>query len=89
MPVCDVSFFFQPYSFFDFRKGTLLLNNIFAVIAALLLTLGERAKSFEMLIIGRLIIGVNSGRCLFYTHQAVHKRQCGGNYYMVEREKKM
>uniref|UniRef100_A0A8C9YI23 Solute carrier family 2, facilitated glucose transporter member 5 n=1 Tax=Sander lucioperca TaxID=283035 RepID=A0A8C9YI23_SANLU len=46
------------------RKGTLLLNNIFAVIAALLLTLGERAKSFEMLIIGRLIIGVNSGIAL-------------------------
>ncbi|TDH14404.1 hypothetical protein EPR50_G00042800 [Perca flavescens] len=46
------------------RKGTLLLNNGFAVIAALLLTLGERAKSFEMLIIGRLIIGVNSGIAL-------------------------
>ncbi|XP_049430550.1 solute carrier family 2, facilitated glucose transporter member 9 [Epinephelus fuscoguttatus] len=46
------------------RKGTLLLNNGFAVIAALLLTLGERAKSFEMLIIGRLIIGVDSGIAL-------------------------
>ncbi|XP_040015325.1 solute carrier family 2, facilitated glucose transporter member 9 isoform X2 [Xiphias gladius] len=43
------------------RKGTLLLNNSFAVIAALLLSLGEKAKSFEMLIIGRLIIGVDSG----------------------------
>ncbi|XP_018527038.1 solute carrier family 2, facilitated glucose transporter member 9 [Lates calcarifer] len=46
------------------RKGTLLLNNSFAVIAALLLSLGERAKSFEMLIIGRLIIGVDSGIAL-------------------------
>ncbi|KAM7006690.1 solute carrier family 2, facilitated glucose transporter member 9 [Tautogolabrus adspersus] len=46
------------------RKGTLLLNNIFAIIAALLLSLGERAKSFEMLIIGRLIIGVDSGIAL-------------------------
>ncbi|KAK2862432.1 hypothetical protein Q5P01_001965 [Channa striata] len=46
------------------RKGTLLLNNGFAIIAALLLTLGERAKSFEMLIIGRLIIGVDSGIAL-------------------------
>ncbi|XP_034725979.1 solute carrier family 2, facilitated glucose transporter member 9 isoform X1 [Etheostoma cragini] len=46
------------------RKGTLLLNNSFAIISALLLTLGERAKSFEMLIIGRLIIGVNSGIAL-------------------------
>uniref|UniRef100_A0A7N8YPK8 Solute carrier family 2 member 9, like 2 n=1 Tax=Mastacembelus armatus TaxID=205130 RepID=A0A7N8YPK8_9TELE len=47
------------------RKGTLLLNNIFALIASLLLTLGEKAKSFEMLIIGRLIIGVDSGKSLF------------------------
>ncbi|KAM8915656.1 solute carrier family 2, facilitated glucose transporter member 9 isoform 2-T7 [Spinachia spinachia] len=46
------------------RKGTLLLNNSLALIAALLLTLGERAKSFEMLIIGRLIIGVDSGIAL-------------------------
>ncbi|XP_068172189.1 solute carrier family 2, facilitated glucose transporter member 9 isoform X2 [Antennarius striatus] len=43
------------------RKGTLLLNNIFAVIAALLLSLGEMAKSFEMLIIGRIIVGVDCG----------------------------
>ncbi|XP_029007074.1 solute carrier family 2, facilitated glucose transporter member 9 isoform X3 [Betta splendens] len=46
------------------RKGTLLLNNVFALAAALLLTLGERAKSFEMLIVGRLIIGVDSGIAL-------------------------
>uniref|UniRef100_A0A667X5P8 Solute carrier family 2 member 9 n=1 Tax=Myripristis murdjan TaxID=586833 RepID=A0A667X5P8_9TELE len=46
------------------RKGTLLLNNGFAVIAALLLSLGEKAGSFEMLIIGRLIMGVDSGIAL-------------------------
>ncbi|KAM9799477.1 solute carrier family 2, facilitated glucose transporter member 9 isoform 1-T9 [Syngnathus typhle] len=46
------------------RKGTLLLNNIFAMIAALLLTFGERARSFEMLIIGRFIMGVDSGIAL-------------------------
>ncbi|KAM6979660.1 solute carrier family 2, facilitated glucose transporter member 9 [Aplochiton taeniatus] len=46
------------------EKGTLLLNNVFAVIAALLLALGEKAGSFEMLIIGRLIIGVDSGIAL-------------------------
>ena len=48
-----------------YRKGTLLLNNVFAVIAALLLALGEIAGSFEMLIIGRLLMGVDSGECLF------------------------
>uniref|UniRef100_UPI0037E990A7 solute carrier family 2, facilitated glucose transporter member 9 n=1 Tax=Semicossyphus pulcher TaxID=241346 RepID=UPI0037E990A7 len=46
------------------RKGTLLLNNCFALIAVLLLSLGERAKSFEMLMIGRFIIGVDSGIAL-------------------------
>lgn len=46
----------------DFRKGTLLLNNSFAVIAAVLLSLGEMSRSFEMLIIGRLIMGVDSGK---------------------------
>ncbi|KAM6928487.1 solute carrier family 2, facilitated glucose transporter member 9 [Xenentodon cancila] len=46
------------------RKGTLLFNNGFAVIAALLLSLGEMSKSFEMLIIGRIIMGVNSGIAL-------------------------
>ncbi|XP_037831108.1 solute carrier family 2, facilitated glucose transporter member 9 isoform X3 [Kryptolebias marmoratus] len=46
------------------RKGTLLLNNSFAVTAALLLSLGEMSRSFEMLIIGRIVIGVNSGIAL-------------------------
>lgn len=48
------------------RRGTLLVNNSFAVVAALLMSLGETASSFEMLIIGRFIIGVDSGRCLIY-----------------------
>ncbi|XP_019941870.1 solute carrier family 2, facilitated glucose transporter member 9 isoform X2 [Paralichthys olivaceus] len=56
----SVSLFLKVFG----RKGTLLLNNIFAIIAALLLSLGEMAKSFEMLIIGRLIIGVDSGIAL-------------------------
>uniref|UniRef100_A0A8C1PBI4 Solute carrier family 2 member 9 n=1 Tax=Cyprinus carpio TaxID=7962 RepID=A0A8C1PBI4_CYPCA len=43
------------------RKGTLLANNGLALIAALLLALGETAGSFEMLIIGRFIIGMDSG----------------------------
>uniref|UniRef100_W5MUT4 Solute carrier family 2, facilitated glucose transporter member 5 n=1 Tax=Lepisosteus oculatus TaxID=7918 RepID=W5MUT4_LEPOC len=46
------------------RKGTLLLNNAFAVIASLLLALGELAGSFEMLILGRFIIGIDSGIAL-------------------------
>ncbi|XP_061107973.1 solute carrier family 2, facilitated glucose transporter member 9 [Conger conger] len=46
------------------RKGTLLVNNIFAVIAALMMALGERAGSFEMIILGRFVIGVDSGIAL-------------------------
>ncbi|XP_005731448.1 solute carrier family 2, facilitated glucose transporter member 9 [Pundamilia nyererei] len=47
------------------RKGTLLLNNSFAVIAAVLLSLGEMSRSFEMLIIGRLIMGESTWIYLF------------------------
>ncbi|XP_078263440.1 solute carrier family 2, facilitated glucose transporter member 9 isoform X5 [Rhinoraja longicauda] len=43
------------------RKGTLLLNNGFAILAALLMSLSENALSFEMLIVGRFVIGVNGG----------------------------
>ncbi|XP_029948314.1 solute carrier family 2, facilitated glucose transporter member 9 isoform X1 [Salarias fasciatus] len=46
------------------RKGTLLVNNGFAVVAALLLSLGEMSRSFEMLIVGRLMMGVDSGIAL-------------------------
>ncbi|XP_063046337.1 solute carrier family 2, facilitated glucose transporter member 9 [Engraulis encrasicolus] len=46
------------------RKGTLLLNNVNAIVAALLMALGETAGSFEMLIIGRFIIGLDSGIAL-------------------------
>uniref|UniRef100_A0A667X3C1 Solute carrier family 2, facilitated glucose transporter member 5 n=1 Tax=Myripristis murdjan TaxID=586833 RepID=A0A667X3C1_9TELE len=34
------------------RRGSLVVNSSFALMAALLLALGERARSFEMLIIG-------------------------------------
>ncbi|XP_071777978.2 solute carrier family 2, facilitated glucose transporter member 9-like [Centroberyx gerrardi] len=46
------------------RRGSLILNNSFALIAALLLASGETARSFEMLIIGRLIMGIHSGIAL-------------------------
>uniref|UniRef100_A0A8B9PA32 Solute carrier family 2, facilitated glucose transporter member 5 n=1 Tax=Apteryx owenii TaxID=8824 RepID=A0A8B9PA32_APTOW len=43
------------------RKCTLLLNNVFAVVAALLMSLSSLAGSFEMLILGRIIMGVDAG----------------------------
>ncbi|XP_078069244.1 solute carrier family 2, facilitated glucose transporter member 9 [Mustelus asterias] len=46
------------------RKGTLLVNNGFAILAALMMSLSKAAGSFEMLIVGRFIIGVNAGIAL-------------------------
>jgi len=43
------------------RKGGLLLNNILMAISGVFLFSAKYANSWEMLIIGRLIIGINSG----------------------------
>lgn len=43
------------------RKGTLLINNIFALMAALLMGMSFFASAFELLIIGRFLSGVNAG----------------------------
>ncbi|XP_038314952.1 solute carrier family 2, facilitated glucose transporter member 11 isoform X2 [Canis lupus familiaris] len=43
------------------RKKSLLVNNIFVVAAATLFGFSRRAGSFEMVILGRLLIGVSAG----------------------------
>ncbi|KAK2837317.1 hypothetical protein Q5P01_014529 [Channa striata] len=43
------------------RKGTLLANNIFAITAALVMGLSYPTGIFELLIIGRLLVGINAG----------------------------
>ncbi|KAM8865380.1 solute carrier family 2, facilitated glucose transporter member 11b isoform 1-T1 [Synchiropus picturatus] len=43
------------------RKGTLLTNNIFALSGALLMGLSYPTASFELLIIGRLLTGIQAG----------------------------
>ncbi|XP_069946934.1 solute carrier family 2, facilitated glucose transporter member 1-like isoform X3 [Cherax quadricarinatus] len=43
------------------RKGGLLLNNIFAILAAVLFGFCKMAHSYEMLIAGRFVIGINNG----------------------------
>uniref|UniRef100_A0A8C2VC45 Solute carrier family 2 member 9 n=1 Tax=Chinchilla lanigera TaxID=34839 RepID=A0A8C2VC45_CHILA len=46
------------------RKNTLLVNNGFAISAALLMACSLRAGIFEMLIVGRFIMGVDGGIAL-------------------------
>lgn len=48
-------------SLLTFRKGALLFNNVFAIIGALLESFSKAANSYEMLIAGRLFIGINCG----------------------------
>lgn len=43
------------------RKGALLFNNVFAIIGGLLEAFTKTANSYEMLIAGRLFIGINCG----------------------------
>lgn len=46
---------------YSYRKGGLLLNNVFAFLAAALLGFSKLAGSYEMIIAGRFFIGLNSG----------------------------
>ncbi|XP_018597476.2 solute carrier family 2, facilitated glucose transporter member 5 [Scleropages formosus] len=43
------------------RKGTLLFNNIFSVIPAIMMGTSEVAKSFEIIIIARILVGICAG----------------------------
>ncbi|KAM8797519.1 solute carrier family 2, facilitated glucose transporter member 11 [Eudromia elegans] len=43
------------------RKTSLLLNNVFVIIAAVLSGFSRVAKSFEMIILGRFFTGLNAG----------------------------
>ncbi|KAF5904682.1 solute carrier family 2, facilitated glucose transporter member 5 [Clarias magur] len=43
------------------RKGTLLFNNIFSVVPALLMGVSEVLESFEVIILGRFIVGICAG----------------------------
>lgn len=49
------------------RKRCLLLNNLLAVAGAVLMILSSRASSFEMIMVGRFLYGVNAGE------SALHK----------------
>ncbi|XP_012671297.2 solute carrier family 2, facilitated glucose transporter member 11-like isoform X2 [Clupea harengus] len=43
------------------RKGALLINNVFAILAALLMGVSRPVGLYELLIVGRFLTGVNAG----------------------------
>uniref|UniRef100_A0A3Q1GN92 Solute carrier family 2, facilitated glucose transporter member 5 n=1 Tax=Acanthochromis polyacanthus TaxID=80966 RepID=A0A3Q1GN92_9TELE len=43
------------------RKGTLLFNNIFAIVPAVMMGVSEIAKSYEIIIVARFIVGMCAG----------------------------
>ncbi|XP_065593867.1 solute carrier family 2, facilitated glucose transporter member 5-like isoform X1 [Cyrtonyx montezumae] len=43
------------------RKGTLLINNLFSIVAAVLMGTSEMAKTFEVIIVSRVIVGIYAG----------------------------
>ncbi|XP_072539196.1 solute carrier family 2, facilitated glucose transporter member 11 isoform X1 [Salminus brasiliensis] len=50
-----------PMSIHFGRKKTLLLNNVFLMSSALLAVTSREARSFEMIIISRFLVGINAG----------------------------
>ncbi|XP_056129132.1 solute carrier family 2, facilitated glucose transporter member 5-like [Lampris incognitus] len=43
------------------RKGTLLFNNIFSIIPAVMMGVSEIAKSYEIIILARILVGICAG----------------------------
>uniref|UniRef100_A0A667W9Y1 Solute carrier family 2, facilitated glucose transporter member 5 n=2 Tax=Myripristis murdjan TaxID=586833 RepID=A0A667W9Y1_9TELE len=43
------------------RKGTLLFNNIFSIVPAVMMGVSEMARSYEIIIVARVIVGICAG----------------------------
>lgn len=43
------------------RKGTLLLNNLFSIVPSVMMGVSEIAKSYEIIIVARFIVGICAG----------------------------
>ncbi|XP_014897323.1 solute carrier family 2, facilitated glucose transporter member 5 isoform X2 [Poecilia latipinna] len=43
------------------RKGTLLFNNIFSIVPAVMMGASEMAKSYELIILARILVGICAG----------------------------
>ena len=51
---------------FHYRKRSMLINTLFGILAGGLMGLSVVADSYEMIIIGRLIVGFHCGNHCFY-----------------------
>lgn len=63
------------------RKKCLLLNNIFLMTGALLALTSRAAKSFEMIIISRVLVGINAGVCVCVTERQCFSTVCIKYWY--------
>lgn len=43
------------------RKGTLLINNVFAITSAVLMGVSKVARAFELIILSRVLVGICAG----------------------------
>lgn len=45
------------------RKGAMFANNVLAVIAAILMASARYVNIYPLIMIGRVVIGINCGKC--------------------------
>lgn len=57
------------------RKGGLLLNNVFGIAGACLMGFTKIGGSYEILFLGRFIIGLNCGECRYFFWQKTVRRR--------------
>ena len=57
------------------RKGGLLINNIVGIVAAMAMVFSKYVTSYELLIVGRYLIGVNCGKSGVIISLLNHSRQ--------------
>lgn len=54
------------------RRKAMLINNLFAFIGGSLMCLSKLCRSFEMMVLGRLVIGAYCGQCSTPPIQLTH-----------------
>lgn len=67
-----------PLSLFLGRKGTLLINNLFSIAAAILMGTSELAKTFEVIILSRVVMGIFAGKWMVKAEQEIFPWLCKG-----------